>query len=42
MTAFHRATFNGNVHILERIWKWAKQQLTQEELNKLLLAQDNK
>ena len=33
------ATFSGNVQILERIWKWAKEQLTSEELYKLLLTQ---
>jgi hypothetical protein len=34
----HYASISGNVRILERIWKWAKEQLTTEELNKLLLT----
>ena len=37
----HHATYNGNVQILERIWKWDNEQLSKEEINKLLLAQDN-
>jgi ankyrin repeat protein len=39
-TVLHYASISGNVQILERIWKWAKGQLTPEELNKLLLAQN--
>jgi hypothetical protein len=42
MTAFLHASFTGKVEILEGIWKWANEQLTEEELNKLLLAQDIK
>ena len=41
-TAFHHASFNGNVQILERIWKWANKQLAKKKLNELLLAQDKK
>jgi hypothetical protein len=41
MNAFHHASFGGKDEILERIWKWVNEQMTQEELNKLLLAQEN-
>jgi ankyrin repeat protein len=39
-TFLHHAAFIGDVQILERVWKWANEQLTPEELNKLFLAQD--
>jgi ankyrin repeat protein len=41
-TVFHHASFSGNVQILERIWKLAKEQLTPEGLNEFLLAQNNR
>jgi hypothetical protein len=40
-TVLHHCIFSGNVQILERIWKWANEQLTQEELKELVLAQNN-
>jgi len=36
----HHASHSGNLQMLERIWNLAKEQLTPEDLNKLLLAQD--
>ena len=41
MTAFHHASLSGNLHILERIWKWANEQLTPQELKGVILAQNN-
>jgi hypothetical protein len=41
LTVFIDAAFRGNLQILERIWKWALEQLTQEELKELLLDQNN-
>ena len=41
-TVLHHASFSGNVQILEGIWKLAKEQLTPEELNKFLIAQNNR
>jgi hypothetical protein len=38
----YQASYSGNVQILERIWKWAKEQLSPEELNNLLLAQNKR
>ena len=40
MTAFHHATFSGNLLILGRIWKWAIEQLTPEEIEEFILAQN--
>lgn len=40
-TAFHLAAEDGKTDALEKVWEWAKDNLTQEELhNKLLLAKD--
>ena len=40
MNAFHHLILRDNIEILDRIWKWATEQMTPEELNKLILAQD--
>jgi len=40
-TVLHHASHSGNEEILERIRKWAKEQLKPVKLNKLLLAQNN-
>jgi ankyrin repeat protein len=43
MTAWHVAAERGNWQALEKMWEWAKEKLTTEELNtKLLLAKDNR
>jgi ankyrin repeat protein len=41
-TVLHHASYSGNVKILGRIWNLAEEQLTPEELSKLLLAQNDK
>jgi hypothetical protein len=41
-TLLEHASYSGNVKILERIWKLVKEQLTPEELNNLLLAQNKR
>jgi hypothetical protein len=41
-TVLIHASYSGNVQILGRIWNLAKEQLTPEELSKLLLAQNDK
>ena len=41
-TILHLATGQGNLHVLQEIWEWAKENLTNEEINnKLLLATDD-
>jgi ankyrin repeat protein len=37
----HHASFSGNVEILDFVYRLAKIQLTAEQVNKLLLAEDN-
>jgi ankyrin repeat protein len=37
ITAWHVAARNGQIEILHKLWDWAKEVLTQKELNKLLL-----
>jgi len=32
----------GKPEILQKLWEWAKEELTTEEINKLLLATDKK
>ena len=40
-TAWHTAAKRGNSEILQKIWDWAKENLTKEEINnKLLLVTD--
>jgi ankyrin repeat protein len=39
-TILHEVKFHSNVEILEKVYMWAKEQLTSKEINKLLLAQD--
>ena len=40
-TAWHNAIYQNNIHILEKLWEWAKENITTEEINnKLLLATD--
>ena len=42
MTAWHMAADCGNIESLQKIWEWAKQELTADKLkNRLLLAKDN-
>jgi endo-1,4-beta-D-glucanase Y len=41
-TVISRAAFNGDEEIFERVWTWANEQLTKEELKELVLAQDCK
>ena len=37
------AAMGGNLQVLEKLWKYAKENLTREEIgNKLLLATDDK
>lgn len=39
--AWHVAAHNGNIGILHQLWEWAKELLTQDELNtKSLLAKN--
>jgi ankyrin repeat protein len=41
MTAWHWAACNGKLDVLLKVWNWAEEKLTTEELNnKLLLATD--
>jgi len=43
MTAWHWAVFSGDLDILHKIWEWAEEKLTTEEINiKLLLGTDSK
>jgi hypothetical protein len=40
-TAWHQATEDGNTGALVKLWVWAKDTITREELqNELLLAKD--
>ena len=40
-TAWHRAAKRGNSEILQKLWEWAKENLTPEEINnELLLCTD--
>jgi len=40
-TAWHYAAKFGNSNILQKVWEWAKESLTKEEINdKLLLGTD--
>jgi ankyrin repeat protein len=40
--AWHVAALGGNLQVLEKLWEWAKENLTKEEIsNHLLLATDN-
>jgi hypothetical protein len=41
MSALYHAALSCTIQLLEKILKWANKQLTQEELNKYLLAQNN-
>jgi hypothetical protein len=42
MTAWHLASQEGHLKVLNKLWKWANQVLTQEDLkNKVFLAKDN-
>jgi len=41
-TAWHNAIYQNNIHVLEKLWEWAKENLTTENINnKLLLATDH-
>jgi len=41
MTAWHYAAMRGNSKILQKVWEWAKNNLTTEwKNNKLLLGTD--
>jgi hypothetical protein len=40
MTAWHWAEEWGNLELLYRIWEWAEEILTTEEINKFLLGTD--
>jgi len=41
-TAWHNAIFQNNIHVLEKLWEWTKENLTTDEINKkLLLATDH-
>jgi hypothetical protein len=33
MTACHMAVGRGQIEVLHKLWEWAKEVLTQEELN---------
>jgi endo-1,4-beta-D-glucanase Y len=35
------AALGGNLQVLEKLWKCANENITREEINKLLLATDN-
>ena len=37
-TVWHVAAYFGNLKVLEKLWDWAKEKLSAEEINKLLLA----
>jgi hypothetical protein len=39
-TAWHMAAENGQLEVLQTFWEWAKQVLTQDELNIMFLAED--
>jgi hypothetical protein len=39
---WHMVLEDGFLEALEKVWVWAKKQLTLEEINKLLLATDHK
>jgi ankyrin repeat protein len=42
MTAWHWAACEGNLDVLHKLWKWAKENLTKENFkNKMLLVTDN-
>jgi ankyrin repeat protein len=42
-TAWHLAAAWGNIQLLQKLWKWAKEKLTTEDLNnKLLLDKDKR
>jgi len=41
MTAWHMAVYEGQIEVLQKLWEWAKEVLTQEDLNDMLyLAKD--
>ena len=39
-TVWHVAAYLGNLKVLEKLWEWAKEKLSEEENKKLLLATD--
>jgi ankyrin repeat protein len=40
-TAWHKATYGGNLDVLQKLWNWAEGKLTTEEGNNLFLVTDN-
>ena len=41
MNAWHIAAYRGNVDVMQKIWEWAKERLTTEEIkNEMLLRTD--
>jgi len=41
-TAWHWAAGEGNLDVAQKVWEWANENLTREEINnKLLLSTDN-
>jgi ankyrin repeat protein len=38
MTAWHITVKKGQIELLHKLWEWAKEVLTQEELNNMFLA----
>ena len=41
MTAWHQAAYRYGSETLEKVWWWAKEILTKEELSNFLLGTDN-
>ena len=41
-TIWHAAVQQGKLELLQKIWDWAKESLTREEVNNLLLAKNYK
>ena len=42
-TVWHLAAMGGHIELLQKLWDWAKENLTVEKINnKLLLGTDNK
>ena len=42
MTAWHWAAREGYINVLQKVWEWANENLTREEINnKFLLNTDN-
>ena len=39
--AWHMAAKMGNLEIVQKVWEWAKEKLTTQELIKLFLDTDN-